>query len=47
MTGTDTDRDLIVQRLRNQRLVGSNLRTPESVVAWLGAVQSQDYAGAR
>ena len=47
MTGTDTERDLIALRLRNQRLAGSNLHTPESVVAWLGAVQSQDYAGAR
>jgi hypothetical protein len=39
--------DLIRQRLRNQKLVGSALRQPSEVVAWLGAVQAQDYAGAK
>src|SRR6185436_19624338 len=34
-------------RLRNQRLVGAPLAGPEEVVRWLGAVQSQDYAGAK
>ncbi len=34
-------------RLRNQRLSGAALSTPEDVVAWLGAVQAQDYAGAK
>jgi hypothetical protein len=33
-------------RLRNQRLVGPGLESPAAVVRWLGAVQSQDYAGA-
>ena len=33
-------------RLRNSRLVGPPLTTPEDVVAWLGAVQSQDVPGA-
>ena len=33
-------------RLRNQKLIGSELRRPRDVVAWLGAVQAQDYAGA-
>ena len=33
-------------RLRNQKLIGSVLRRPRDVVAWLGAVQAQDYAGA-
>ncbi len=37
---------LIVDRLRNQRLVASACKTPEAVVAHLGAVQSQDYTGA-
>lgn len=31
----------------NQRLLGSRLRSPAEVVAWLGAVQAQDYAGAK
>ena len=35
------------QRLRNQRLVGQPFATPEEVVGWLGAVQAQDYAGAK
>jgi len=33
-------------RLRNSRLVGPPLTTPEDVVGWLGAVQSQDVPGA-
>ena len=39
--------DIVEQRLRNQRLVGSNLRAPVEIVSWLGAVQSQDYAAAK
>ncbi len=35
------------QRLCNQRLTGSTLRHPAEVVHWLGAVQAQDYAGAK
>ena len=40
-------RDIVHQRLRNQRLVGTPFASPEEVVDWLGAVQSQDYAGAK
>ncbi|HXU01906.1 MAG TPA: winged helix DNA-binding domain-containing protein [Polyangia bacterium] len=39
--------DVALQRLRNQRLVGKPFATPQEVVRWLGAVQSQDYAGAK
>lgn len=35
------------RRLANLRLVGSPLGTPEAVVRWLGAVQSQDYGPAK
>lgn len=35
------------QRLRNLGIVGSNFETPADVVHWLGAVQAQDYAGAK
>ena len=37
------------RRLRNQLLTASKLRTgrPSEVVAWLGAVQAQDYPGAK
>ena len=34
-------------RLRNQKLIASDLRTPLEIVSWLGVVQSQDYAGAK
>jgi hypothetical protein len=34
-------------RLRNQRLSQSQFRQPKEVVSWLGAVQAQDYAGAK
>jgi Winged helix DNA-binding domain len=39
--------DLLGRRLDNQRLAGPPLPTPERVVRWLGAVQAQDFAGAR
>jgi hypothetical protein len=40
-------RALIARRLANQRLLGARCRTPADAVAWLGAVQSQDYHGAK
>ena len=39
--------DILNQRLRNQKLVRSDLRDPVEIVSWLGAVQSQDYTGAK
>lgn len=39
--------DIIGQRLRNQKLTRSAFRRPEEIVAWLGAVQAQDYTGAK
>ena len=34
-------------RADNQRLTKTNLASPDEVVQWLGAVQAQDYAGAK
>jgi hypothetical protein len=45
--GVDLRGGLLAARLLNQRLLGSKLRSPAEVVAWLGAVQAQDYAGAK
>lgn len=42
MTGTDIAR----LRLRAQRIDGDKFERPEDAVAWLGAVQAQDYFGA-
>jgi len=39
--------DIAHQRLNNLRLSGPGLKTPDEVVRWLVAVQSQDYAGAK
>jgi hypothetical protein len=40
--------DVIVQqRLLNQRLLDTTFQQPADVVQWLGAVQAQDYAGAK
>lgn len=39
--------DVARQRLHNERLVGAQCPQPEDVVNWLGAVQAQDYAGAK
>ena len=44
---TDFAARLIADRLRNQKLTRTALRSPADVVAWLGAVQSQDYSGAK
>jgi hypothetical protein len=38
--------DIARQRLRNQHLARPQLAQPGEVVAWLGAVQAQDYLGA-
>jgi hypothetical protein len=35
------------QRLHNERLTGTPFENPTDVVKWLGAVQSQDYGGAK
>jgi hypothetical protein len=42
-----TNLDIIQRRLNNQHLVGAAFEKPEDVVAWQGAVQAQDYAGAK
>ena len=39
--------DLASHRLHAQRLVGPKLDAPADVVRWLGAVQAQDYHGAK
>ena len=39
--------ELISQRFHNQHLSGAPLASPKQAVAWLGAVQSQDYHGAK
>ena len=40
-------KDIIRERLANQFLTGASLETPVDVVRALGAVQAQDYAGAK
>ncbi len=39
--------NIVAQRLVNQYLIGEKLATPAQVVERFGAVQSQDYAGAK
>ena len=43
MTSLDIGRQL----LHNQYILGTPFERPEDVVQWLGAVQAQDYAGAK
>jgi hypothetical protein len=38
--------DIADRRLRNQRIAGAGFERPVAAVAWLGAVQAQDYLGA-
>ena len=42
-----TNFDIAHQRLQNQHLLGNPFEQPADVVGWLGAVQAQDYAGAK
>lgn len=42
-----TEFNIPLQRLSNQRLSHTTFTNPVEVVQWLGAVQSQDYTGAR
>jgi hypothetical protein len=39
--------DIARQRLHNQRIAGAKFTSPEEAVRWFGAVQAQDYAGAK
>ena len=39
--------DIAQRRLYNQRVAGEPFSTPEDLVRWLGAVQSQDYPAAK
>lgn len=44
---TSISMDIARQRLHAQRIAGAKLISPEEVVRWFGAVQAQDYAGAK
>jgi hypothetical protein len=39
--------DIVTQRLYNQHIAQQPLQKPADVVAWLGAMQAQDYTGAK
>lgn len=39
--------DIITLRLNNQQLINPSFTNPVDLVRWMGAVQSQDYAGAK
>ena len=41
-----TSSDIARLRLHNQRIAKATFEHPSDVVAWLGAVQAQDYLGA-
>ena len=42
-----THSDLARQRLLNQHIARPRFAKPAEIVAWLGAVQAQDFAGAK
>jgi hypothetical protein len=42
-----TAKQILQQRLHNQQIAGTKSKKPEDIVRWLGAVQAQDYAGAK
>lgn len=39
--------DIALQRMQTQRLIGPSFARPEEMVRWHGAVQSQDFSGAK
>src|ERR1700739_1536503 len=41
-----TPHDIVYRRLANQQIARPEYRTPHEMVAWLGAIQAQDYLGA-
>jgi Winged helix DNA-binding domain len=41
-----TSREFLRHRLINQRIIRGARKSPSEVVAWLGAMQAQDYSGA-
>ena len=46
-TAAHSSTGLIPARLRHQQLIHSTKRDPADVVAWLGAMQAQDFSGAK
>src|SRR2546428_1952451 len=46
-SGAGPRRDIARQRLQSQRLVGTKFESPRDAVAWLVAVQAQDYPAAK
>jgi hypothetical protein len=44
---TPSKRDIAIQRLYQQRIETTTFKAPSEVVAWLGAVQAQDYVAAK
>ena len=45
--GATLQRNVLAARLDAQRITRSGSRTPQELVKWLGALQAQDYAGAK
>lgn len=42
-----TNRDILLQRLTNQQLAGSAFTQAHELVSYMGAIQAQDFAGAK
>jgi len=42
-----TIEDILRLRLANQQISRTDLKTPGELVAWLGAVQAQDYLNSK
>lgn len=42
-----TSADIITRRLHNQQIARTNFMQPQQIVAWMGAMQAQEYAMAK
>ncbi len=44
---TNRNSNLVMNRLHNQQLISTKFKKPHELISWLGAIQGQDYAGAK
>ncbi len=40
-------KDIAIERLYSQHIKNQKLKNPSELVTWLGALQAQDYSGAK
>ena len=44
---TNLNSNIALTRLKSQQLISTKFKKPLELISWLGAIQGQDYAGAK